>query len=187
MQHQDFYRRPSSSSDDSSIDEPQAPTFRRAHARGDRSLSSQDDEFSSEDDDILDNLWPSLVPTYPSNHPTHRMDSFKSSSDLAQGRKRCNIEELDSLESKVLGSSKKANVGGSHVVKGGQKLIGELFDPKNEDAMNSILREAYREGLMKTLAYPNRTEWVKTKLPIWFGSGGILAGYVYFVSCWLLF
>jgi hypothetical protein len=62
------------------------------------------------------------------------------------------------------------------MVKSGQKLIGELFDPKNEEAMNSILREASREGFMKTLAYPNRTEWVKIKLPITFGSGRILAG-----------
>jgi hypothetical protein len=175
MQHQDFYRHPSSSFDESSIDEPQAPTFRRDYARGDPTLSSEDDEFSSEDDKVHDNLR-SLVPTNSSNHQARHDDRFKMDSNPAQGRKRCAAEELDSLESSILCPSKKANVGGSHVVKGGQKLIGELFDPKNEDAMNSILRKAYREGLMKTLAYPNRTEWVKTKLPIWFGSGGILAG-----------
>ncbi len=111
-----------------------------------------------------------------SNLQACHSDSFKLASDTAQGRKCCGIKEIDSAESNVLGPSKKANVGGSHVVKGGQKLIGELFDPKNEEAMNSILREASRDGFMKSLAYPNRTEWVKTKLPIWFGSGGILAG-----------
>jgi hypothetical protein len=176
MQHQDFYCHPSSSFDESSIDEPQAPTFRRDYARGDPSLSSEDDEFSCEDENVHDNLRSSLVPTYSSNYQALHTDRFKLDSDPVQGRKRCGVKELDSLESNILCPSKKANVGGSHVVKGGQKLIGELFDPKNEEAMNSILREASREGFMKTLAYPNRTEWVKTKLPIWFGSGGILAG-----------
>ncbi len=34
-----------------------------------------------------------------------------------------------------------------------------------------MLHEASREKFMKTLAYPNRIEWVKMKLAIWFGSG----------------
>ncbi len=131
-------------------------------AHGDRPLSSEDNEFSSEDDGIHDNLRQSPVQTYPSNHQTYHLDSFKLASDPAQGRKHCGIEELDSSESNVLGPSKKANLGGSHVVKGRQKLIGGLFGPKSEEAMNSILCEAYRKGFMKMLAYPNRTEWVKT-------------------------
>jgi hypothetical protein len=130
MQHQHFYHCPLSSFAESSVDNLQAPTFRCAHAHGDTSFSSEDDEVSCEDDNTHDNLRPLLVPTYLSNHQAHRTDSFKSASDPAQGSKRCGVEELDSSESNILDPPKKTNVGGSHVVKGGQKLIGELFDPK---------------------------------------------------------
>ncbi len=86
MQHQDFYRHPSSSFDESSIDEPQAPTFCRDYAHGDPTLSSEDDEFSSEDENVHDNLR-SLVPTNSSNHQAHHDDRFKLDSNPAQGRK----------------------------------------------------------------------------------------------------
>jgi hypothetical protein len=45
MQHQQFYRHPLSSFDESSVDNPQASTFRCAHARGDTSFSPEYDEF----------------------------------------------------------------------------------------------------------------------------------------------
>jgi hypothetical protein len=73
-----------------------------------------------------------------------------------------------------------ANVNGNsnvHAVKGGLKLIGELYDTKNEVYMNAMLREAAREGFSKTLCFPNRSKWLQTKVPIWFGSGGILERY----------
>jgi hypothetical protein len=139
MQHQHFYHRPSSSFDESSIDEPHVATIRFAHARGDRSFSS-DDEVDYEDEEKHDNLRPLLVSTYSGKHQDHHVDSFRSASGPIQGGKRKEVDEVDSSESNVLCASKKSNIGGSHVMKCGQKLIGELFDPKNEDAMNSILR-----------------------------------------------
>ncbi len=97
MQHQDFYHHPLSSFDESSIDELQAPTFHRAYARGDPSLSTEDDEFSCEAENVHDNLRSSLVPTYLSNHQAHHTDRFNLDSDPAQCRKHCGVEELDSL------------------------------------------------------------------------------------------
>jgi hypothetical protein len=98
MQHQHFYRQPSSSFDESSIDNLQAPTFRCAHAPGDISFSSVDDEVSCEDDNIHNNLQQLLVLTYPSNHQAHCTDSFKSVSDPAKSRKCCGMKEFDSSE-----------------------------------------------------------------------------------------
>ncbi len=55
--------------------------------------------------------------------------------------------------------------------------------------MNSILREAFREGFTNTLCFPNRSKWLQTKVPIWFGSGGILGGkeYHYYLMSQLSF
>jgi len=80
----------------------------------------------------------------------------------------------------VLQTSQVANVNGNsnvHAVKGGLKLIGELYDTKNEVYMNAMLCEAAREGFLKTLCFPNRSKWLQTKVPIWFGSDGILGRY----------
>jgi hypothetical protein len=85
-----------------------------------------------------------------------------------------------SVDPNVLRSSQAANISGNettHAMKNGQKLIGELHDKKNEIYMNTILREASREGFMKSLAFPNRSKWLVAKVPIWFGSGGILGRY----------
>jgi hypothetical protein len=62
----------------------------------------------------------------------------------------------------------------THAMKGGQKLIGELHESKNEVFMNTILHEASCEGFANTLCFPNRPKWLQAKEPIWFGSGGIL-------------
>jgi hypothetical protein len=94
------------------------------------------------------------------------------------------------VDSNILRPSLAMNISGSdatHAMKNGQKLIGELHDKKNEIYMNAILREASREGFMKSLAFPNRSKWLVVKVPIWFGSGGILGRYFYSSILLLLF
>jgi hypothetical protein len=84
-------------------------------------------------------------------------------------------QEQDNLT--VLQPSQVANVAGNstvHAMKGGQKLIGELHDTKNEVYMNVMLHEAAHEGFSKTLCFPNRSKWLQAKVLIWFSSGGIL-------------
>jgi hypothetical protein len=52
---------------------------------------------------------------------------------------------------------------------------GELHEKKNNEIyMYSILHEDVGEGFMKSLDFPNRSKWLITKVPIRFGSGGIL-------------
>jgi hypothetical protein len=62
------------------------------------------------------------------------------------------------------------------VVKGEQKLIGELFDQKNEEAMNSILHEASRKGFMKMLAYPTELNGWRPSYQFGLVVGGSLPG-----------
>jgi hypothetical protein len=102
-----------------------------------------------------------------SSRPSKRANIGHATSSIMQ-------EQLDLT---VLQPSQVANVAGSstmHAMKGGQKLIWELYDSKNEVYMNAMLREAAREGYSKTLCFPNRSKWLQAKVPIWFGSGGIL-------------
>ncbi len=90
----------------------------------------------------------------------------------------------DQVDLTVFQPSQVTNANGNstiHAMKGGHKLIGELYDTKNEVHMNAILREAAREGFAKTLCFPNRSKWLVTKVPIWFGSGGILGRLVFIV------
>ncbi len=80
----------------------------------------------------------------------------------------------------VLQPTQVANISGNstvHAMKGGQKLIGELYDTKNEVYMNAMLREAAREGFLRLLCFPNWLKWLQAKVLIWFGSGGILGRY----------
>ncbi len=46
----------------------------------------------------------------------------------------------------------------------------------NEHFLNAIMRQADCSGLIKTQGYPNHTVCVKDNIPIWFGTGGLLAG-----------
>ncbi len=107
-------------------------------------------------------------------------------SEAANDRSSCQT----SVDPSILRTSQAANISGSdatHAMKNGQKLIGELHDKKNEIYMNAILHEASREGFMKSLAFPNRSKWLVAKVPIWFGSGGILGRYSYSSILFLLF
>jgi hypothetical protein len=54
--------------------------------------------------------------------------------------------------------------------------LGNLTHKNNEHFLNAIMRQADRGGLIETLGYPNRTVWIKENIPIWFGTGGLLAG-----------
>ena len=54
--------------------------------------------------------------------------------------------------------------------------LGSFIKDKNkEHLLNAIMRQADREGLSTTLAFPNRKKWLLKNISIWFGAGGILA------------
>jgi hypothetical protein len=59
---------------------------------------------------------------------------------------------------------------------GSLQVLGNLTHKNNELFLNAIMRQADRGGLIETLGYPNRTVWIKENIPIWFGTGGLLAG-----------
>jgi hypothetical protein len=48
-------------------------------------------------------------------------------------------------------------------------------DSSKEHLLNAIMRQADREGLGNTLAFPNRKKWILKNISVWFGNGGILA------------
>jgi hypothetical protein len=55
-------------------------------------------------------------------------------------------------------------------------VLGSFIrDKTKEHLINAILRQAAREDFMKTLGFPNGNNWLAKKLPMWFGTGGILA------------
>ena len=55
-------------------------------------------------------------------------------------------------------------------------VLGSFIkDASKEHLINAIMRQADRENLLKTIGFPNRKNWIEKNLPIWFGSGGILA------------
>ena len=56
------------------------------------------------------------------------------------------------------------------------KTLGNLTQKSNEPIINAIMRQAKRNGLMKSVGFPNCTTWLKDKMPGWFSPGGILDG-----------
>jgi hypothetical protein len=113
----------------------------------------------------------------------HDNNNYSNNNTTFRPSKRANVRDCsansveDHVDLLVLQPSHVSNGTGdstTHAVKGGQKLIGELHESKNEVFMNTILREASREGFANTLCFPNRSKWLQAKVPIWFGSGGIL-------------
>ena len=62
------------------------------------------------------------------------------------------------------------------LMSGSLQILGNLTNKNNEHLLNAIMRQANRQNLMDTLGYPNRTVWIKDNIPLWFGTGGILAG-----------
>ncbi len=55
-------------------------------------------------------------------------------------------------------------------------VLGSLVkDKSKEHLLNGILRQAYHEGLMTTLGFPKRTEWIRKNIPVWVSSGGKFA------------
>ena len=54
--------------------------------------------------------------------------------------------------------------------------LGSLVkDKSKEHLLNAIMRQADREGLPSTLAFPNKKKWIIKNLSTWFGEGGVLA------------
>ncbi len=68
-----------------------------------------------------------------------------------------------------------------------QQLGSFIKDKSKEHLINAIMRQADCEDLMNTLGFPNRENWVQKNVPIWLGSGGILAKYVYFIFLFFRF
>ncbi len=59
---------------------------------------------------------------------------------------------------------------------GKREVLGSFIRNKTkEHLINAILWQADREDFMKTLGFLNWKNWLAKNLPIWFGSGGILA------------
>ena len=87
--------------------------------------------------------------------------------DVAK-RQKCNDNASSSLV--IIDNSQDV----SHVMKHGKKMIGEIHDKRNEMILDAILREAARDGFQTSLSFPNRSKWLKAKVPIWFGTGGLL-------------
>jgi hypothetical protein len=72
----------------------------------------------------------------------------------------------DQVDLPVLQPSQAVNVTGScntHAMKRGQKLIGELYDAKNEMFMYAMLCEAACEGFTNTLCFPRGPHGYKPK------------------------
>jgi hypothetical protein len=59
---------------------------------------------------------------------------------------------------------------------GSLQVLDNLTHKNNEYFLNAIIRQADCSSLIKTLGYPNCTVWIKDNIPIWFGTGGLLAG-----------
>jgi hypothetical protein len=162
-------------------------------------ISSVNDYSSSEEEDscdhgdvVRDDLNPPVLRTHhTSDFYNYDVENFDPSSrqmrnnNISSSRpsKRPNNGDgmssvtQEPVELTLLQPSHASNVvsnSTTHTVKGGLKLIGELHESKNEVFMNAILCEASREGFANTLCFPNRSKWLQTKVPIWFGSGGIL-------------
>ena len=59
---------------------------------------------------------------------------------------------------------------------GAQKALGNFTQKANENLINAIMRQADRSGMMETIGFPKRTNWLKDNLCGWFAPGGILDG-----------
>ena len=66
------------------------------------------------------------------------------------------------------------------LMSGSFQVLGNLTHKNNEYIINAIMQQADRKGLIESLGYPNRTVWIRDNIPVWFGTGGILARLVSF-------
>ncbi len=78
-----------------------------------------------------------------------------------------------------------------NLMSGSFQVLGNLTHKNNQYIINSIMWQADHKGLIESLGYPNRTIWIRDNIPVWFGTGEILAGWDFFffviIFCWLLF
>lgn len=117
MQHQHFYRRPSSFSDDSSVDDPPA----RCHVLN-KALSSSDDNNDDDEDVDYDEEHGNLQPSFPTRYyQAHRDQHFGGigSVDDSRDSRRLIVAE-DLVEDTSILRPQTANFAGSsssHAVK----------------------------------------------------------------------
>lgn len=52
----------------------------------------------------------------------------------------------------------------AHRVYGAVKVLGNLTHKSNEHIINTIMRQADRHGLIDSLGFPNRMNWLKDNL-----------------------
>ncbi len=79
-------------------------------------------------------------------------------------------EDRENIDPSSQASHSRRLMGGS------LQILGNLTNTNNVHLLNAIMQQANRQNLMDTLGYPNRTVWIKDNIPLWFGTGGILAG-----------
>jgi hypothetical protein len=60
-----------------------------------------------------------------------------------------------------------------------QQVLGNLTHTWTYFILNMIMRQAEREGLVKSLGYPNLKVWVKNNLGNWFGNCEVLSNEVW--------
>ena len=73
--------------------------------------------------------------------------SFDSDSDLNQENVANNIQQSS-----------------DRLVFGAQKALGNFTPKANEHLINAIMRQADRSGVMETIGFPKRTNWLKDNL-----------------------
>ena len=87
--------------------------------------------------------------------------SFDSDSDLNQENVANNNNTRQSSDCLMFGT---------------QKALGNFTQKANEHLINAIMRQADCSGVMETIGFPKRTNWLKDNLRGWFALGGILDG-----------
>ena len=73
--------------------------------------------------------------------------SFDSDSDLNQENVANNIQQSS-----------------DRLVFGAQKALGNFTQKANEHLIKAIMRQADRSGVMETIGFPKRTNWLKDNL-----------------------
>ena len=113
-----------------------------------------------------------------SSTPKKGIRNQRAKNSIIMGSFDYNDEEKENDDSSDISVPSNVARGRTHSTNKLQQLGSFIKDKSKEHLINAIMRQADREDLMKTLGFPNRKNWVQKNIPIWFGSGGILAEYV---------
>jgi hypothetical protein len=124
-----------------------------------------------------------------SNEDTFPQKNGKLNIDTPKMNVSFDVSLLDDEESENLTPASGLNSNNNVTSEQHGVLSSLVKDKSKEHLVNAILRQAYHEGLLKTLGFPNWTVWIKTNIPVWCSSGGILAKKVLFACfvCLYLF